>query len=239
MSLRFALAAHVGRTRNNNEDAACGLPEIGLFAVADGMGGHVAGELASRLALEAVVEVVRKREPPRRIRDIGPLLSEAILEANATVHHEADARGLLGMGTTLTALKIQGRTAVVAHVGDSRAYLVQHGEAQQLTRDHTLANLLVESGTLALDQVATHPERHVLLQAIGPTPSVEPEVSQARIPRGARLLLSSDGLHDVVPEAEIAQISSGEDLDGAVHALVDRANALGGPDNVTAVIVEP
>ena len=116
MRCRFALASDVGRIRANNEDSVSALPDLGLFAVADGMGGHVAGEFASRLALETLVEVVRKREKPRRIRDIGPLLCEAILAANSAVYREAETRGLLGMGTTLTALYVRGRTGVVGHV---------------------------------------------------------------------------------------------------------------------------
>lgn len=239
MSVRFALASDVGRVRGNNEDAACALPELGLFAVADGMGGHVAGELASRLALDTLAEVVRKREMPRRVRDVGPLLCEAVLAANSTVHHEAEVRGLNGMGTTLTSLRVHGRTAVIAHVGDSRVYLVHEGEASQLTRDHTLATLLVEGGTLPPEKAAHHPERHVLLQAIGPLPTVQPDVSQARLPRGSRLLLSTDGLHDVVRESEIAELASTEGLVDAVNGLVARANALGGPDNVTVLLLEP
>jgi protein phosphatase len=237
--VRFALASDVGRIRSNNEDAVFALPDLGLFAVADGMGGHVAGELASRVALETFVEVIRKRERPRRISDIGPMLCEAVLAANSTVYHEAEARGLHGMGTTLTTLRIRGRTGVLAHVGDSRAYLLNDGKIHQLTRDHTLADMLLDAGALAPEDVAGHPERHVLLQAIGPSPSVRPDLVQTLIPRGARMLLCSDGLHDVVPETEIAELASHEEPTTAVEQLVARANALGGPDNITVLIAEP
>jgi protein phosphatase len=203
------------------------------------MGGHVAGELASRVALETLVEVVRKRERPKRIADIGPLLCEAILAANSTVYHEAESRGLLGMGTTLTTLRIRGRTGVVAHVGDSRAYLLNDGNLDLLTRDQTLASLMLDAGTMSAEDAANHPERHVLLQAIGPTPTVHPEVVQTRIPRGARLLLSTDGLHDVVSEAEMLEFASIAEPVEAAEKLVARANALGGPDNITVLIVEP
>jgi protein phosphatase len=237
--VRFAIASDVGRVRSNNEDAACAVPELGLFAVADGMGGHVAGELASRLALDTFVEVVRRREIPRRMRDLGPLLCEAMLAANSTVNHEAEVRGLAGMGTTLTSLSVHGRTAVIAHVGDSRAYLLHHERAKVLTRDHTLANLLVEGGALPADRMGSHPERHVLLQAIGPMPTVQPDVSQTRLPPGARLLLSTDGLHDVVPDEEIAAIALADGLEEAAKGLVACANAHGGPDNVTVLLLEP
>jgi protein phosphatase len=236
---RFALASDVGRIRANNEDSVSALPDLGLFAVADGMGGHVAGEFASRLALETLVEVVRKREKPRRVRDIGPLLCEAILAANSAVYREAETRGLMGMGTTLTALYVRGRTGVVGHVGDSRAALVRGESLRWLTRDQTLAGLLMEAGSLDPGEMGHHPERHLLLQAIGPSPAVQPELVQTRVPREARLLLSSDGLHDVVSDQEIAELASIPEIVEAVHRLVERANALGGPDNITVLLVEP
>jgi protein phosphatase len=203
------------------------------------MGGHVAGEFASRLALETLVEVVRKREKPRRIRDIGPLLCEAILAANSAVYHEAEARGLLGMGTTLTALYVRGRTGVVGHVGDSRAALIVGDHLRWLTRDQTLAGLLMEAGALEPSEMGQHPERHLLLQAIGPSASVQPELVETRVPRETRLLLSTDGLHDTVPEEEIVELASIPEIVEAVHRLVERANALGGPDNITVLLVEP
>ena len=239
MTARFALASDVGRLRPNNEDASCVLPDLGLYAIADGMGGHVAGELASRLALDTLREVVKTQHPAQRLREVGELLCEAILAANSTVYHEAETRGLLGMGTTLTAVQVRGRTAVVGHVGDSRAYMVQPGRLKQITRDQTLASLLVDSGSLDPADAHNHPDRNVLLQAIGPTPAVQPELVQTRIPRGGRLLLSTDGLHDIVPEEEIAQIAVDGTLEHCVHGLIDRANSLGGPDNITVVMVEP
>ena len=239
MTAPFAMASDVGRLRPNNEDASCVLPELGLYAVADGMGGHVAGELASRLALDTLREVVKTQDPPQRLREVGELLCEAILAANSTVFHEAEARGLLGMGTTLTALRVRGRTVVVGHVGDSRAYLIHRGRSRQLTHDQTLANLLVDAGSINAADAAHHPDRNVLMQAIGPTPSVQPELVQVRIPRGARLLLSTDGLHDIVPAGEIAGLTSDGTLEESVHRLIDRANALGGPDNITVVLLEP
>jgi protein phosphatase len=235
----FALASDVGQLRPNNEDASCVLPEFGLYAVADGMGGHVAGELASRLALDTLREVVKTQPAPQRLTEVGELLCEAILAANSTVFHEAETRGLLGMGTTLTALRVRGRTAVVGHVGDSRAYLINRSGSRQLTHDQTLTSLLIDSGSLDPADAAHHPDRNVLLQAIGPTPAVQPELVQARIPKGSRLLLSTDGLHDIVPEQELTDLAAEGTLEEAVHGLIDRANALGGPDNITVVMVEP
>jgi len=236
---RFALATDPGLVRDHNEDAAAAQPELGLFLVADGMGGHVAGEVASRIAAQTVVDVVGAAKRPRRIVGEMALLGEAIVRAHAAVAKEAAERSLHGMGTTLTVLRVRGRTATIAHVGDSRAFLVHGGQMLQLTQDHTLVALLVESGALDPKEAAGHPERHVLTQAVGPPAEIDPELSQAQIPRGARLLLTSDGLHDVVPEAEIAALASRRDLDAAVSALIARARELGGPDYITALLVAP
>lgn len=239
MSIRYAVASDRGRERENNEDCALAIPELGLFIVADGMGGHTGGEVASRVAGEALAEVMRRRKRPRRIRDEAPLLGEAVLVANLAVTRTAETEELHGMGTTLTAVHIRSRTATLAHVGDSRACLIHRGKLRRLTHDHTLVSLLVESGDLAPEEAGDHPERHVLTQAIGPQVNVEPEICQVRVPRAARVLLSTDGLHDVVPEAQVIDLASGPDLESAVVALVECANALGGPDNITAILIEP
>jgi protein phosphatase len=239
VSPRWALRTDPGLQRENNEDAARALPERGLFVVADGMGGHVAGEVASRVASDALVEVVVSAPPPRRIRDEAARLGEALITANSAVRREAERLELEGMGTTLTALLLRGRTATLAHVGDSRAYLVREGELRQLTRDHTLVAMLVESGALEPEEAVGHPERHVLTRALGTHGTVHPDVSQLRIPRTGRFLLSSDGLHDVVPEREILELAVGDDLDEAVRRLVDATRSYGAPDNVTVLLVEP
>ncbi len=236
---RYALATDPGRVRENNEDCAQAVPELGLFVVADGMGGHIAGEIASRLATETLIEAVRARRRPRRIMDEAPLLGEALLAAHLAVMREAKQRELHGMGTTLTALMVRGRTATIAHIGDSRACLVHKHQMIPLTQDHTLVALLVESGAIPADEAKDHPERHVLTQAIGPPTELDPDITQARIPRGARILLSSDGLHDVVGADEILELAEIVDVDEAVKRMVERANALGGPDNITALLVHP
>lgn len=239
MSIPWALATHPGQLRPNNEDYARAVPELALFVVADGMGGHVAGEVASHLASDTLVDTIRARKKPKRIMDEGPLLGEAILVAHDAVLQESRRRDLQGMGTTLTALKVRGRTATIGHVGDSRAAMVHRGRLTPLTQDHTLVALMVETGAIPVGDAAEHPERHILTQAIGPAAEIDPEITQARIPRGARILLSSDGLHDIVPEQEIVDIVGDGDLEAAVNRLVERANELGGPDNITALLVEP
>jgi protein phosphatase len=239
VSARFALLSDRGCVRENNEDHARAVPERGLYVVADGMGGHVAGEVASAVAVSNFVDTVCARPRPRRISEETELLGEACLSANRAVLREAIARDLHGMGTTLTGLLVRGRSIAVAHVGDSRAYFVKPRELQAITRDHTIVALLVENGVLAAEDAHNHPDRHVLTQALGTNESVEPDVFQLRIPRDARLLLTSDGLHDVLPQGRIHELALTPDLDQAAAALVDAAKQSGGPDNITVLLVEP
>ncbi len=238
MTLRFAVATDSGLVRDHNEDTALALPELGLFVIADGMGGHVAGEIASRIAAQTVADYVRSKKRTRRVRDESRLLGDAVLHAHAAVMQAAASRALHGMGTTLTVLRLRRRTATIAHVGDSRAWLVHGRQLLQLTQDHTIVAMLVESGALDQREAAHHPERHVLTQAVGPAAEIDPELAQAEVPRGGRILLSSDGLHDVVPESEIAELAALPDLETAVAALIARTRDLGAPDNVTAILVE-
>jgi len=241
MSLRYAIATDRGRERENNEDAALGVPELGLFAIADGMGGHLGGEVASRVAIESVLTFVKGHGPGPAPdpEDRARLLSEAALEANSAVLHEAKERRLAGMGTTLTAIQIHERRATICHVGDTRACLLQEGELSALTRDHNIASLMVDQGIISAGQATLHPERHMLTQAIGTQESVDPDVVHAEIPARARLLLSTDGLHDVVAADVIARLAAQDDLEDAARALIEQANAAGGPDNVTVILIEP
>ena len=152
---------------------------------------------------------------------------------------EADVRELDGMGTTLTVLRVRNRTVVASHVGDTRLYLVKPTEILQLTQDHNMVALLVEAGAVKREDAHLHPDRHLLTRAIGTHREVEPDTLRARIPPGARLLLSSDGLHDVVPEPEIHRLASEASMDRGARALIAAANREGGPDNITVLLLEP
>jgi len=235
--MRYALATDVGSLRENNEDRARALPEQGIFVVADGMGGHIAGEIASQVAVDGFVEAVTRQKRPRRIRDEVPLLAEAAQAANTAVVEAAESQGLIGMGTTLTGVIIRGRTVTLAHVGDSRAYLANR-KIRLLTRDHTMAALLVHSGVLSEAEAMQHPDRHVLTQAVGTARHIEPDAFQVRMPRATQLLLCTDGLYDVVPEEEIRKLVRSGDLEHGARALIEAANANGGPDNITVILVE-
>ena len=238
MSLRYALVSDVGSLRERNEDSARAVPERGLFVVADGMGGHVGGDIASQLAVERFVETVLERPEPSGDEETSQVLLAAARAANAEVLRCAAERRLWGMGTTLTGALVRGRNVSLVHVGDSRAYLANQ-KLTQLTRDHTVVSMLVGSGILSESEAHLHPERHVLVQAVGTQIQVEPDVLHTRIPRSTSLLLCSDGLHDVVPPETILECTQTSDLQEAAAALIAAANACGGPDNITVILIAP
>jgi len=238
VTLRFSVATDRGQQRENNEDAALADPALRVFAISDGMGGHLGGEVASQVALESVISAVQQNRDVPSTRHEKILLRDAVTSANEAVSHEAEARSLHGMGTTLTVVRFRARTAIVSHVGDTRAYLVRPDRLQQLTRDQTVVELLVGIGLVQREDAHLHPDRHLLTQALGARDGVKPDVLHVRVPKTARVLLSSDGLHDVVPEAQILELARIGDLNHAVSELIGAANACGGPDNITAVLIE-
>jgi PPM family protein phosphatase len=240
--LQVATASHPGRVRARNEDAVAVRPEVGLVVVADGMGGHAAGDKASALAVEEVVRGlgVGSAEGNALLRVEG-----AVRAAHQRVLDAADlAPDLRGMGTTLTVLlldRLRG-SWVVGHVGDSRAYLFRKGGLRQVTRDQTWVQDQVDMGHLDLHAAAVHPLSSLLLQAIGSGNEVAPEMVQETLVDGDLFLLCSDGLIRVVEDSEIQAALAALERDGnqelqeTVDALVDLANHRGGPDNVTIAL---
>ena len=237
MSWPYALLSDTGRIRDNNEDSARVVPDLGLYVIADGMGGHVAGEVASRVAADTLVAEVARHPNPRRVRDQQEILRAAIVAANIAVLREGEDRKLQGMGTTLTALRVTKRTATISHIGDTRAYFVRPAKLQPLTTDHTLVAMLVATGVVPAGEAQDHRDKHLLTQAIGTHAEIEPDVFQKRIPRGCRILLCTDGLHDHVPLDEVQRLARLPDLDEAALRLIEAANACGGPDNVTVILI--
>jgi PPM family protein phosphatase len=221
----------VGRVREGNEDGYFVDDDMGLFAVADGMGGHRAGEVASATALEALVAAVKSGRP---IADAIALANDAVLERSA-----GDER-LRGMGTTMTAGTLAaGDRLLVGHVGDSRAYLVRDGELRQITEDHSLVEEMVRGGELTPEQAEDHPQRSIITRALGIEPEVEVDVYPVELRAGDRLLLCSDGLTTMVRTDDITAILRGEpDPQRAANLLVDAANEAGGEDNVTVVVLD-
>ena len=233
---RFKLVAagvtDVGRVRDGNEDDFIDQSNrLGLVAVADGMGGHRAGEVASATALEALRAAVASGQP---LRDAIEGANDAVLEKSVSDHE------LAGMGTTLTAGMLgSDGYLVVGHVGDSRAYLVRDGELTQITDDHSLVEEMVRGGELTREQAEVHPRRSIITRALGIDPEVEVDEYPIELRPGDRILFCSDGLTTMVRPDEIESILNREqDPKRAAQLLVDAANAAGGEDNITAVIVE-
>jgi protein phosphatase len=225
--------SHVGLVREHNEDAAFAGAYLQL--VADGVGGAAAGEVAAATTTYVVSALAMGRPD----QDGASLLAEAV----ATAHRELrrgidDDHDREGMATTLTALLIRDEQVTLAHVGDSRAYLLRSGELTRLSTDHTLVQLLVDRGELAPEQVATHPYRNVVLHSVNGDEPVRPALRDLDLVAGDRVLLCSDGLTDLVGEAEIAGALATADTDDAAQALVDLALAAGGRDNVTCLVAD-
>lgn len=225
----FAGDTHIGLVRSGNEDAFLLAPP--LFAVADGLGGHQAGEIASSIAIDKLLITAP------RIAD-AKALARAVRQANAAVIEAAEeGRGRRGMGTTLTVAMIDGTRIAVAHVGDSRAYLLHYGQLQQLTDDHSMVADLVRQGQLTPEEARTHPNRSVITRALGSDPNLLVDAFECEAAPGDRLLLATDGLFGMVPDDIIEHIlgTAPTPLD-AVNGLLDAALDAGGSDNVTVVV---
>ncbi|HJV04881.1 MAG TPA: Stp1/IreP family PP2C-type Ser/Thr phosphatase, partial [Actinomycetota bacterium] len=233
MKVRVGVRSDVGRVRQGNEDSF--MVHEPLFAVADGMGGHQGGEVASKLALETLGRLTLEDT-----RDTAPNLADAVRQANRAVLEKASTDpGLHGMGTTLTALVAGANRVFLAHVGDSRAYLLRDGSLEQLTEDHTVVESLVREGRLTRQEAEIHPQRSILTRALGVDGEIEVDERSEEVSPGDRILLCSDGLTGMVPEPEIQRILSElDDPQRAADALVDAANDAGGQDNITALILD-
>jgi serine/threonine protein phosphatase PrpC len=240
---------HVGRQRQHNEDAFLVEDEARLFLVADGMGGHAAGEIASRIAVDSISEfIVHTKEDDgtwphaydEHYRRSTNRLMAALRMANTRVLEamRKDAR-LRGMGTTVVAAMEDEGTVSVAHVGDSRAYLIRAGHLSRITNDHSWVFEQVQAGMLTEAEAEKHPLRNVITRALGGALQVTPDASEIEARPGDVVLLCSDGLTGMVPESEILRIvtANDNDLEQACRELIDAANERGGLDNVTAVLV--
>ncbi|MBB5364091.1 PP2C family protein-serine/threonine phosphatase [Deinococcus humi] len=233
----FGLLTDVGRQRQGgvNQDAALALnlPHGGLFAVADGMGGHAAGELAANLALDALSQhyLTRRSPPPMR-------LAEAVQDANVAVLRHAVGE-YVGMGTTLIAALIDRGALLIAHVGDSRAYLLRDGELFRLTEDHSWVSEQVRLGHLTEEEAREHQWRSVVSNALGGEERVRLELFGLRLRAGDRVLLCSDGLSSVIKDIELLKLLARPlDPDATARCLVDAANDAGGPDNITVLVID-
>lgn len=231
----------IGQDRSMNQDfvfasetSVGNLPN--LFVVADGMGGHQAGDLASRYTVEVLLESIRKSKEKNPIK----IIRTAVEEANAKVLEKA--RGnveLLGMGTTIVVATVCGHYLYVANVGDSRLYLIRD-EIQQITKDHSLVEEMVRRGRLKKEEAKNHPGKHVITRAVGAEREVAIDFFDKRLKKGDQILLCSDGLSNMLEDEEIREIvKSGGNVEERAKKLITAANQNGGKDNITVVLVEP
>jgi serine/threonine protein phosphatase PrpC len=247
---RSAMLTDVGVIREHNEDSAHVDPRGDFFIVADGMGGHAAGEVASAMAVEAVAAALTAARADLDAFAAAPTETGrkglvALLEAAVRSAHQAVFdRGSKetdkhGMGTTLDVVLLASDEAFVAHVGDSRTYLVREGKASQITTDHTVAEVLVIEGKLSAEEAQVSPLRTILVNAIGVAAEVGVEMAHVKLRKGDIILLCSDGLHDYYPtEQELAGVLTGATPEDALVKLIGSAKSRGGHDNITGVVIE-
>ncbi len=251
--LVFGTAQSVGKQRDHNEDSLFALSAIfadgqsdipfGIFIIADGMGGHQHGEVASGMAARTMGEhLVKKLYSPMlgsKGESQGDSLQE-IMENGVREAQQAVVRKAPGGGTTLTSALVVGEQVTIAHVGDSRAYFIYpDGHFLTLTQDHSLVHRLIELGQLTEEEAAIHPQRNVLYRAIGQSEPFHPDIHNHQFPVPGYLLICSDGLWNVVSELQMAEIVfTSKDLSLACHRLIDAANNAGGPDNISAILVQ-
>jgi PPM family protein phosphatase len=231
--MNIGFATHPGRKRRHNEDSY--VVEPPMFAVADGMGGAKAGEVASGLAAAAL------REAGTDGRSGEERVTQLIQEANRRVFRRANEdRAASGMGTTMTVALVEDGRVVFGHVGDSRGYLIREGSIEQLTDDHSLVAELVRSGRLTPEEAEAHPQRSVITRAVGTEPDVDVDTFTIEPEEGDLFLICSDGLTDMVDDGTIIEAIERhrDDLDEAANALVGAANRVGGEDNITVLLVE-
>ena len=248
----WAVGSDPGLRRSSNEDSYCTRSDLGLYVVADGMGGHVAGEVASRVAVEAIEIFIQETAGADKNRTwpfpFEPALSleanrlkAAFRLANRRIGSAiADSHDLRGMATTASALLTGPDGACVAHVGDSRVYVLDGGQLRQITNDHSWVEEQVRAGTMSATAARQHPWRNVVTRALSGGEDPEVDVTQIRPSPHERYLLCSDGLFSVVPDEPLSTLlgEPGVPLQQLCQRLIDAANAAGGPDNITALVLE-
>lgn len=249
MRMKSDARTDIGRRRKKNQDAFYIDDELGFYVVADGMGGHAAGEVAAREAVEAIYDmVVRNRTvvdefssnpiTERTSRGICRLLESAVQSATYLVFGMAEqSPSYQGMGTTVSAMIISGAYAVTAQVGDTRIYRVRDGETMQLTEDHTLINWQIREGIITPEEAKYSPHKNVITRAVGNKDYVQVDTQIVSVAPGDRFLICSDGLHGYIKRAEIAEILE-LGATQACQKLIEEANSRGGKDNITAVVIE-
>lgn len=235
--MKWNKSSHIGLVRKTNEDNSLVCEELRLLAVADGMGGHRAGEVASRLALDNIEAFIRQNSNDIAADPAG-VLKKALEAANQEIFHQAQQdTDYYGMGTTITAVLLAKDKMYLAHVGDSRAYLIHDGEIRLVTDDHSLVNELIKNGGITVAEASRHPHRNVLTRAIGSTAVVDIDIYEEGINRGDILMLCTDGLSNLLSPDEMREtVVAAESPEAGAARLTEQALARGGPDNITVIL---
>lgn len=247
MKLDFYGLTDIGRKREKNEDSLVINPNMSLFIVADGMGGHLGGEFASRLAVKTIEETVQRmlesskkniaNQLPLQNLESGEILKHAIHAASQKIYEEADRNvNLKGMGTTAVALWIQGTKGFIAHVGDSRAYLIREGKIQQLTQDHSFVAEQLRAGFITEEELKYHKFRNIITRSVGYQSDVDADLQVRDLEEGDHFLLCSDGLTNLIEDPDLCRIVSKHEPKEACQRLIELANKKGGDDNITAIV---
>lgn len=232
VNMNYSVITDVGRTRTNNQD--CYYVADKWCVVADGMGGHNGGEVASRYAIEVIRANLRQQS-----FGIDILLKNAITKANSVIYNmSVDDPTLEGMGTTVVLCYFEGDSVYIAHVGDSRAYHLSEDGLQQVTNDHSIVQQLIESGTITPREAKTHPQKNLITRAIGTESTIDIDICRVGIKKGDYILLCTDGLTSFVSDDEIEAVIKTHELDDAVSELVNMANSKGGTDNITIILIK-
>lgn len=245
LKLKVAFASDVGLKRANNEDNGSAVsgkesPEgtQGILIVADGMGGHDAGEVASAIAVESLLRQLSTLSQDTTMPQGGhsEILGNMLQKANSEIREAGRESGNHNMGTTCTAAVLSGNNLNIAHIGDSRAYLIRDGNLHQLTSDHSLVAEMVAAGALTPEEAEDHPRRNVITRALGIADTIEGEVSSVELMKKDLILICSDGLHGLVHDEEITSILNEKNINKSCDLLINKALEMGGNDNVTVAI---
>jgi protein phosphatase len=243
MGILCSGASDIGRKRKTNQDSICLDHKHKLYAVADGMGGHNGGDIASQLSAQMIPEYFERNSTLEPISLMKGMIKEI---NNAILQKAAEKPELQGMGTTITAIYFPGQTLVLGNVGDSRAYLINNHHIFQMTRDHSFVQEKLNMGIYSREEAVKDPQKNVLVRSVGFEPDVDVDVFNYRICKNDIFMICSDGLHGKVSDGDILQIIENnisdpatciiEDVEAAVKALIDQANANGGQDNISVII---
>ncbi len=238
--VRMAGATHPGRVREHNEDAIGWDEELGLAVVADGVGGHQAGEVASRIVVDSLLSGLPPADESGDDAICAAALRESVEKANREVWQHAQESGFSGMSSTVVALRVCGQRVVIAYVGDSRVYRLRNGQMQQLSVDHSVVQEMIDNGSLSREEAATSSRRNLITRALGQAQEVQAEVTLTSLNPGDCYLLCSDGLSDRLTDEGMGMMldrAREGSLESLAEELVETANTAGGQDNIAVVLV--